>query len=207
MAIPQILIDIQKHLAANALTLSKDHIDGRINSALNEDQIIKEIKKAFVIEEPAAREWYDFIAIEGNERYPVNIKVSTLETNDNVQCKLGIYYAATGVWPTFSNGTSWNKFFEAVAADMNTRTDRDYYFLVVGKSDPSDIILTSLKQIGTLTPNGNNLPFQCHWGSNRTLKARSHSDAVKFILGTLKQSCDLRANIKEEFEEHLNAYI
>ncbi len=207
MTMPKILIDIQDHLAANALTLSKDHADGRINSALNEDQILAEIKKHFTIEEPAAREWYDFIAIEGDERYPVNIKVSTLETADNVQCKLGIYYAATGVWPTFSNGISWNKFFEAVAAGINTRTDRDYYFVVVGKSDPSDIILTSLKQIGTLVANGNNLPFQCHWGNNRKLKVRTHSDAIKFILGTLKQSCDLRANIKQEFEDHLNQYI
>ena len=207
MAIPQVLIDIQSHLATNALTLSRDHVDGRINSALNEDQILKQIKKAFVIQEPAAREWYDFIAIDGDKKYPVNIKVSELKTNDNVQCKLGIYYAATGVWPTFSNGISWNKFFEAVASDINTHTDRDYYFVVVGKTDPSDIILTSLKQIGTLVPNGNNLPFQCHWDSNRKLIARTHSDAVKFILGTLKQSCDLRANIKKEFEDHLNAYI
>ena len=114
MTMPEILVDIQNHLSTNALTLTKDHADGRINSALNEDQIIAEIKKHFTIEEPAAREWYDFIAIEGEERYPVNIKVSTLETADNVQCKLGIYYAATGVWPTFSNQTGWKTFFKNI---------------------------------------------------------------------------------------------
>ena len=207
MTMPQILVDIQNHLAANALKLSEEHEDGRINSAMNEKQILTEIKKAFVIKEPAARAWYDFIAVDGDKEYPVNIKVSKLTTNDNVQCKLGIYYAVTGVWPTFSNQTGWKAFFKKVKADLNTRTDCDYYFLVVGKSDPSDIILTSLKQIGTLAPNGNNLPFQCRWGTNRTLVTRTHDDAVKFILGILKKSCDLRAKIQKEFDDNLASVI
>ena len=207
MTMPQILIDIQNHLAANAPQLSKDHIDGRINSALNEEEVIEVIKKKFKIKEPAARQWYDFIAVDGANEYPVNIKVTALETTDNLNCKLGIYYAVTGVWPTFTNQTVWESFFKKVKADINTRTDRDYYFLVVGKSDPSDIILTSLKQIGTLVANGNNLPFQCNWAKNRALKVRTHDESVKFILGVLKKSCDLRANIKKEFEDHLNQYI
>ncbi len=212
MTMPQILVDIQNHLSAYALKLSKDHDDGRINSAVNEKQIIEVIAKSFTIEEPEIRAWCDFIAVDGEDRYPVNIKVSELKTADNVQCKLGIYYAVTGVWPTFSNGISWKKFFQAVAQDINTRTDCDYYFLVVGKSEDSDtilpdVILTSLKQIGTLVPNGNNIPFQCHWGKNRALKVRTHSEAVKFILGTLKQSCDLRAKIQKEFDDNLASLI
>ncbi len=207
MAIPKILMEMKEHLVLTAIQLEKRHADGRLNSAINEEQILEVLRKKFSIEEPEAREWYDFIAVDGKFKFPVNIKVSTLETTDNVQCKLGIYYALTGKWPDFSNGIAWESFFKRVKSDLNYSESGDYFFLVVGKSDPSDIIVTSLKQIGSLVPNGNNLPFQCHWGRNRTLVSRSHHDAVKFILGVLGRSCELRANIKSEFEKYLSGCI
>jgi hypothetical protein len=204
MTVPRILVEIRDHLAIDSLDLLHEHEDGRLNSAVNEGQILQSIRRKFNIEEPRIREWYDFLALENGNKYPVNIKVSTLNTNDNVQCKLGIYYAVTGIWPDISNGTSWEKFFKAVRDGINSNKDKDYYFLVVSKSDPKDILITSLKQIGNLVPNGNNLPFQCHWGRNRELTQRSHDEAVKFILGTLEKSCELRANIKSEFEKYLS---
>ena len=37
------------------------------------------------------RDWVDFSFYENNVFYPVNIKVSTTETTDNLNCKLHIY--------------------------------------------------------------------------------------------------------------------
>ncbi len=207
MPVPSILHEMREYLISDGLTLENRHADGRLNSSVNEEQILESLRKKFKIEEPNAREWYDFVAISGRERFPVNIKVSNLNTADNVQCKLGIYYTLTGIWPDFGNGVSWETFFKMLSGDLSKGTRGDYYFLVVGKSDPTDIILTSLKQIGSLVPNGNNLPFQCNWGRNRELKQRSHDEAVKFILGVLGKSCELRANIKSEFERYLAGCI
>jgi hypothetical protein len=207
LPIPGVLDEMKKFLISDDLILENRHADGRLNSSVNEEQVLESLRKKFKIEEPNAREWYDFIAVHNGERFPVNIKVSNLDTADNVQCKLGIYYALTGIWPDFGNGVSWETFFKTLKGDLSKGTQGDYYFLIVGKSDPKDIILTSLKQIGSLVPNGNNLPFQCNWGRNRELKQRSHDDAVKFILGVLGKSCELRANIKSEFEKYLAGYI
>lgn len=204
---PQVLEDIKQKIIEKNLSLSNDHLDGRINSALNETQIIESIEAEFSIIKPGVREWFDFIAVDGNKKYPVNIKVSNLEGNDNVQCKLGIYYSVTGIWPDFSNQVSWESFFSKVELDLNKNENKDYYFIVVSKVDPADIILTSLKKIRHLVPNGNNLPFQCRWGSNRVTVDRTHEQATKFILSTLGKSCDLRANIKSEFEKHIAKHL
>jgi hypothetical protein len=89
----------------------------------------------------------------------------------------------------------------------NTVTDKDYYILVVSKKDAGDVFCTSLKQIRTLVANGNNLPFQCNWGSNRNPLMRTHDAAVKFLLGKFYESVKLRANILEEFEAKLGDVI
>lgn len=39
--------------------------------------------------------------------------------------------------------------------------NKDYYFLVINKTNNADIFFNSLKMLYELIPNGNNLPFQC----------------------------------------------
>ena len=208
MPLPQVISDLKHYIQSEPITLSRSNRDGRVASSVDESIIINHLKNSsFDITEPTFRACYDIIVTSDGVKYPVNIKTSKLNSNDNVQCKLGIYYAVTGIWPTFQNEISWGKFFEKIGADINTRNDGDYYFLVVGKGDTQDVITTSLKQLGTLVPNGNNLPFQCRWGSNRELTVRSQSESTKFILGTLGESCRLRANIKSEFEEHIERFL
>lgn len=205
--IPQELTDIRNYLANNGLQLSKQFQDGRINASINEDEIIKAIKAKFDIDLPPPRYWYDFAIKKGAEKIPVNIKVTSTSTADNVQCKLGMYYALTGIWPNFANETPWGEYFSLLQRGLSTKTDKDYYFLVVSKKNPRDVFCTSLKQIETLVANGNNLPFQCNWGNNRTPHVRTHDAAIKFLLGKFYDSIKLRANILNEFEEHLGDVV
>jgi len=101
--IPKKLIEIKKFLDNEKIKLSKKSRDGRINSALNEDILVKLISNNFEINLPRARDWVDFSFEEKSILYPVNIKIIETTKNDNLSCKLGIYYALTGMIPDFGN--------------------------------------------------------------------------------------------------------
>jgi hypothetical protein len=205
--IPKELVDIQKYLSSNSVKLSRQFSDGRVNASINADEVVEVVKSKFNVDIPASRHWFDFAVRTGEERVPVNIMVSTTSTSDNVQCKLGMYYALTGIWPNFANEIPWGQYFPLLKNGLNTRLDRDYYILVVNKKNPSDVFCTSLKQVQTLVANGNNLPFQCNWGNNRALRSRTHDEAVKFLLGKFYESIKLRANILDEFESSLGDVV
>jgi hypothetical protein len=205
--LPEAVVEIRDFLATEAATLSAEFEDGRTNAVINEKELIDLIDTKFKIVKPRSREWWDFTYSDAEFTYPINIKVSNLHGNDNVSCKLGIYYSLTGIWPTFPNEIPWEGFFRKISEDIDGNTDRDYYFLIVNKEDSSDVIATSLKSISTLVPNGNNLPFQCNWGTNRHLVERSHEESKTFILSHLKKSCELRSRIQSEFEAYLGKYV
>ncbi|HEC1769264.1 TPA: restriction endonuclease, partial [Campylobacter lari] len=57
---PSKLIEIQNFLLENRAQLKEYSRDGRINSALNEDDIINIINNDFKINLPNARAWFDF---------------------------------------------------------------------------------------------------------------------------------------------------
>lgn len=202
--IPKTLNNICEYLILNSVILSKRFQDGRINASINEDEVIKTIQGKFDIELPPPRHWYDFAIKDKDGLIPVNIKITSTATADNVQCKLGMYYALTGKWPEFANEKPWGEYFSILRKDLSTNKTKDYYFLIVSKKNPKDVFSTSLKQINTLVANGNNLPFQCNWGNNRATFSRTHDDAIKFLLGTFYESIKLRANILSEFEEHFS---
>ena len=167
MPIPKILTDIAEHLQKRNVQLSKQFADGRINASINEDELIKEIQKKFDIHIIKHRAWYDFAIENKKEFYPVNIKITDTTHADNLNCKLGIYYALTGMLPDFPNEIRWLHYFEKLKEHIRTDKNKDYYFLVFNKQNPTDIFLNTLKGLQILQPNGNNLPFQCKWDDNR----------------------------------------
>lgn len=211
------------NLGTQNLKLSRKDTDGRVNSSINEKEIRASIKTAascneefteqlgLSITDPADRDWVDF-TVEGNGTFvPVNIKVTTMDgASDNLSCKLGMYYALTGLRPDFSNSISWGGYTERLAAGLAATSDEhdaDYYFLVVNKRVPGDVFWTSLKRIKILSPNGNNLPFQADWSKNREQLLRGPRDAVKYVLSVFYQSVVLRAKLKEQFEANLTGYF
>ncbi|GAA7447566.1 hypothetical protein ckin115_11080 [Helicobacter pylori] len=191
--VPTQLNEIAEFLRTNPYNLSQPLQDGRLNSSVNEEEILNTIKDYFPIQLPKAREWWDFSFEENKIFYPVNIKTTTTKTADNLNCKLGIYYALCGLVPEFNNEIAWEKYFQKLHEDLGKNTNRDYYFLIINKNDPKDVFINSLKGIQTLQPN--NLPFQCKWDNNRKIVQRSFIESKNFILSALAKSVKLRANI------------
>ena len=230
--IKEVLDTITEIISINKIELSTKLSDGRLNSAKNEDEIIefllhnKQVNdllnkhnllmKTPNLENENNREWYDF-CLESkckmvyNIFCPINLKVSLIDkAADNLSCKLGIFYALTGIEPStinLNNGVDWEKFMEALDTYMGENNDKDYYFLVVNKKDTSDVFWNSLKCLEELVPNGNNLPFQCKWDKNRNRIERSEEEARKFILSHLVKSVELRSNIQVSSDKHLKKYI
>ncbi len=198
--IPTQLNEIAEFLKTNPYHLSQPLQDGRLNSSVNEEEILNTIKH-FPIQLPKAREWWDFSFEENDIFYPVNINITTTKTADNLNGKLRIYYALCGLLPEFNNEIAWEKYFQKLHKDLGKNTDRDYYFLIINKNDSKDIFINSLKGIQTLQPN--NLPFQCKWDNNREIIQRDFDGSKNFILSTLAKSVKLRVYLafKEFFGE------
>ena len=158
---------MSEYLNTLEIEVTDSQRDGRINSILHEDKLTELLAKKYPIDVPEARAWYDFSVTHNGIFYPVNIKSTTGKGNDNLSCKLGIYYALTGIKPTFANEIGWEKFFKRLEEDIK-KNNRDYYFMVLNKklSEASGFAETeihALKGLQSLVPNGNNLPFQCIW--------------------------------------------
>lgn len=203
--IPTQLNEIAEFLKTNPYNLSQPLQDGRLNPSVNEEEILNTIKGNFPIQLPRAREWWDFSFEENKIFYPVNIKTTTTKTADNLNGKLGIYYALCGLLPEFNNEIAWEKYFQKLHKDLGTNTNRNYYFLIINKNDPKDIFINSLKGIQTLQPN--NLPFQCKWDNNREIVQRSFIESKNFILSALAESVKLRANIYLTFKEFFGEFF
>tara|TARA_B110000503_G_C7020398_1_gene359519 strand:- start:72 stop:386 length:315 start_codon:yes stop_codon:yes gene_type:complete len=63
---------------------------------------------------------------------------------------------------------------------------KDYFFLVINKNDPTDIIINSILGLKEITPNINNLPFQIMWKNNRNYNITSNDDLQKTIIRFVK---------------------
>lgn len=205
--IPSEIANVCDFLAEHQVRLSEATRDGRINSSMNEDEILNRVEKRFDIIRPQARAWYDFAIESRNGFFPINIKVTDTNHADNLNCKLGIYYALTGFIPSFRNEIAWLPFFERLHRDFGKNTQNDYYFLIVNKQNPSDVFATKLKGLQTIVANGNNLPFQCCWQLNRKIKERSFKEATQFILSTFGESIKLRADIYFNFKRLFPEYV
>ena len=157
--------------------------DGRVDSTMNEDEVIAHLKQntdfGSKIQFPGARAFYDFEIVDGDQHLYVNVKVSDLSNSaaDNCSSKEGLGYALTGMTDMPSKYPAFHKVLLG-----NLRKGYDYYFLVVNKNDHSDAYWTSLKRIKTLVSNGNNLPFQCDWATNREFSDRTEEEAIKYLL-------------------------
>lgn len=193
---------IVKYLKSLDLNFSERSRDGRINSTFNEDELLDIIKIKFpYIEYPKKRDWKDF-SFEENGRYiPVNIKISKTDTTDNLNCKVGIYYALTGKIPSFDNQIDWGNYLKRLKKDI-TPNNEDYYFLIVNKKDYKDIYTTSLKSIDKIVPNGNNLPFQARWDENKYAIDRTFEEAQNYLLQTMGKSFKLRSRVYDQFIEY-----
>ena len=184
------------------LVIGKVDTDGRVNSKLNEGFVLSCIKEICDEEEidfefTADRDFCDF-KIYGA---PVNLKMSGLNTGDNVASSEALLYTIIG---ERTNGR-WGGRIKALKEYVNHENlfweqiePKDYYFLVVNKNDTTDIFWTSMRSLAVLRPNGNNLPFQCEWGKNREMVERTIDESNKFLWSAYMDS------LKKRYEDSKN---
>ena len=96
--LPLIMYKIQKYLKLQVFQFSTQNEDGRINSCIDEDEVIKLLIKEFgkKIEKPKIRMWYDIKVLDYMYGWiPINIKTTTTTTSDNTGNLAMCVYAYT----------------------------------------------------------------------------------------------------------------
>jgi len=195
--LPLIMYKIKKYLKLRAFPFSTQKEDGRINSSMDEDEVIKLLIEKFgeKIKKPKIRMWYDILAFDYMYGWiPINIKTTTTITSDNTGNLAMCVYAYTDEIldihrdKSYENGKMSDILFNKLKnKKYNTNNKKDYYFIVLNKTDASDIIVNSVKGLTILTPNINNLPFQVCWVKNRTFKYENINKKIKLFIDCLQK--------------------
>ena len=195
--LPLIMYKIKKYLKILAFQFSTQNEDGRINSCIDEDEVIKLLIENFgdKIIKPKIRMWYDILAFDYMYGWiPINIKTTTTITSDNTGNLAMCVYAYTNEIldiyrnKTYENGMMSDILFDKLKnKNYNTNNKKDYYFIVLNKTNASDIIVNSVKGLTILTPNINNLPFQVCWDKNRTFKYENINKKIKLFIDCLQK--------------------
>ena len=190
--LPLIMYIIQNYLRKQLFKFSTHNDDGRINSCMDEPGIIQLLIERFgtKIKKPKFRMWYDILAFDSiNGWIPINIKTTTTLTSDNTGNMAMCVYAYTDEILDIHRDKSYEsgKMSEILINKLKNKkyntNKKDYYFIVLNKTDASDIIVNSVKGLTILTPNINNLPFQVCWNKIRKFKYEPINKKIKqFII-------------------------
>ena len=196
--LPLIMYKIKKYLKLQAFQFSNQNDDGRINSCIDEDGVIKLLIEKFgeKIKKPKIRMWYDILAFDYMYGWiPINIKTTTTITSDNTGNLSMCVYAYTNEIldihrdKSYENGKMSNILFNKLKnKKYNKNNKKDYYFLVLNKTDPNDIIINSIKGLSKITSNINNLPFQVNWSRNRIFRYENINKKIKLFIDCLQKT-------------------
>lgn len=202
------------------IRLSNLNNDGRINSIINENEVIKIFLKIYktipifnkmnliIEEQPKPRHWYDILIRNNDNSFycPINIKISDFSnfSADNISSKEGLYFSLTGQIKDKCPNT-WGKYFFLLSKNIK-ESDTDYFFIVINKNNNDEIIFNSMRRLKSLTPNGNNPPFQCKWSENKDIINRTFDESKFFLIETLSMTVKKRAQILEEFNNFFKDY-
>lgn len=186
--------EIEESYMSNEMLLHSSTGDGRLDSAESESVVLAHFQNLFqntevkITPAPEQRYWYDLLIEYHGKKYPVNIKITSGSGADNISSKLGLFYTLTGIWPENVKGLNqWRFYNEAITSNFNPNTDGDYYFITYFKEE-GIFLFTSLKRINSLTPNGNNLPFQCKWNENCIMAKRDNDEQCEYLINTYYDS-------------------
>jgi hypothetical protein len=186
----------KKILLSKSINISKLTNDGRINSNLDENEITKLLKDEFKdrLYIPNDRHWYD-ISIKDYQYgvLPINIKSTTTKSCDNIGNLSILLYSLTEHKmrlknKSYNNGDASRHLLNYIKnKDFTKNYKRDYYFIVINKNNPKDIIINSIKGLNKLTSNNNNLPFKINWSKNTDFKYKNIKDIINLVLKTIQK--------------------
>ena len=202
--LPLILQFVRSYLLSSKTMLTQSFEDGRSNSCFDELAIIQNIQSKYPsrIEVPPSRMWYDILLLDRVFGWiPVNIKTTTMKTNDNTGNLAMCVYAYTDylidLRKSYTSGVLHEHLVEKLKKkQLNTSFTRDYYFLVLNKTNADDIVINSVRGLRSLTNNVNNLPFQVKWMDNRNYVAKPIAKSVEQFILCIKKN---KASWKEKF--------
>ena len=174
-----------------------------------EDDVIKLLIEKFgdKIKKPKIKMWYDFLAFDYMYGWiPINIKTTNTITNDNTGNLAMCVYAYTNEILDFHKSYENCMMSEILFKNLknkkyNTNNKKDYYFLVLNKTDKNDIIVNSVKGLTILTPNINNLPFQVCCNKNRSFIYDNINKKIKLFIDCLQKP---KPSWKELFMTNIN---
>ena len=194
--LPLFLYIIHNYLSSVFYSFSISTDDGRINSFIDENNIIKILCTKYGehrIKVPKIRMWYDVLIYDRICGWlPVNIKSTSTKTRDNTGNLAMCVYAYTNekldLYKTYENGIMSNIFIEKLRTkEYNYSFRKDYYFLVFNKQKPKDIIINSIKGLQIIYVNNNNLPFQVCWNKNRNYEYKGVINSIGLLLSSMKK--------------------
>lgn len=203
--LPIILLVVKIILEQYNIKPSEENEDGRINSCTDEEMIKKIIQEKIGSDRvyvPAARMWYDILLLDFRYGWlPVNIKTTTTLTSDNTGNLAMCVYAYTDqqldLKKQYQNGKMSKILIEKLQKKQyNLNDKKDYYFIVVNKTNSNEVIINSIKGLSELTPNINNLPFQVCWAKNKTFRYKNITENVKLLIDALQNP---KPSWKEKF--------
>lgn len=193
--LPLMMYKIKKHLKTKSFQFSTQNEDGRINSCMDEDNVIKMLIEKFgkKIQKPKIRMWYDILVYDYMYGWiPINIKTTTTKTSDNTGNLAMCVYAYTNqeldLHASYGNGAMSTILFNTLKnKNYNKNPKKDYYFIVLNKTIVGDIIVNSVKGLTLLTPNVNNLPFQVCWDKNRSFNYEHVNQKIQLFVDCLQK--------------------
>lgn len=203
--LPSIMYYVQSLLRQEKMVFNKETADGRINSCMDEQTVLTFLQSKLISEQiqiPKSRMWYDVLLKDESVGWiPVNIKTTTTNTSDNTgnlaMCVQAYTDEELDLEKSYENGKMSEVLIRKLQEGAyNRRLDKDYYFLVLNKCTPDDVIINSVLGLSVLTPNINNLPFQVCWAKNREYVAKPIELNVRMFLDCMKKP---RASWKETF--------
>jgi len=204
--LPLILHQIKSYLRCHGLIITNNFQDGRMNSSIDENNIIDILLKKFVnkIKIPNIRMWYDVLLYDKLFGWiPVNIKTTNMNTRDNVgNLTLCVYSYTNFKLDLLNSRTYYNGFMSKIlisklnSKEYNRNYKKDYYFLVINKNNTKDIVINSIKGLNKLYPNTNNLPFQICWDKNKEYHYDNIVSKINLFINCLLNT---KKNWKEQF--------
>jgi hypothetical protein len=208
--LPLIMYKIQRILQIQSFQFSQDNDDGRINSCIDEDSIITILFENFRerIKKPKIRMWYDILVFDYLYGWiPINIKTTTTLTCDNTgNLAMCVYSYTDEILDIYRDKSYENGKMSILLINKlrniqyNKNPKKDYYFLVMNKTNSMDVIINSVKGLSVLTPNVNNLPFQVCWNKNRIFTYGPIEKKVRLFVECLQKP---KPSWKEEFMSNI----
>lgn len=194
--LPMVVYLAQKYLVDSAFVFSNETRDGRTNSCIDEDGIIALLAAKFGdrLRVSNSRMWHDVLLFDRRCGWlPMNIKTTTTATSDNTGNLAMCVHAYTNedlhlsTTRSYDNGKMSRLLLAKLQArELNRRNKKDYYFVVLSKTNARDVIVNSVLGLTVLTPNINNLPFQVCWKKNREFRRRSIKHSVRDFVACIQ---------------------